>query len=121
MNIALDYDGTYTADPRLWAEFITNCNVRPNYKVYLVTMRYPSECEPHFLEKGMKYIVGYGGITILATSRMAKKPFVEAMGIKIDIWIDDTPEAILMNAAEVWPGKQKPEGQPFDPYDPYRK
>lgn len=86
MRIALDYDDTYTRDPVFWAAFIQMARTR-GHEVMIVTMRYPREpvqdvpCE------------------VIYTGRSAKKDFLEARGIIIDVWIDDSPHWILVNAA----------------------
>ena len=76
-RIALDFDGTYTADPELWNRFIEMC--RDKHDVWIVTMRYSNE------PIGINHPVIY-------TSRKAKKVYCEEKGIHFDIWIDDTPE-----------------------------
>ena len=35
-------------------------------------------------------------------NRHAKKRFCEKLGIKIDIWIDDNPQAVHMDARSIW-------------------
>lgn len=72
MKIALDYDGTYTADPELWDWFIDKLLSR-GHEVVCVTMRYPTE--PIALT-----------IPVIYTSRKAKYSFVPDA-----IWIDDKP------------------------------
>lgn len=49
-----------------------------------------------------------------ATSRMAKRQHMQRLGIDIHIWIDDHPEAVILNAADIWPDPA-PEGQPVVP------
>jgi len=107
MNIALDYDGTYTMDPDLWLPWVYGAITR-GHTVYLVTMRYPSECmnlEPKLIATGLH---------IYPTSRRAKRPFMEHSGVKIDVWIDDNPRAVEEDADAIWP-VSAPEGQPVDP------
>ena len=54
---------------------------------------------------------------IYFTGRLAKRPFMLAKGIKIDVWIDDYPEAVVKDADEIWP-TIAPEGDPVVPiYD----
>lgn len=111
MNFGLDYDGVCTG-PGLtiwasWAKFVRD----HGHKVYLVTMRYPSECHD-ILELLTQNLEG-----VYPTSRMAKKPHMDSLGIKIDVWIDDHPEAIHKNAVEIW-AVPTPEGDPVVPsYD----
>lgn len=82
MRIALDYDGTYTLAPGFWNGFIMNASCQ-GHEVICVTMRYPDSqavvmpCPIHY------------------TSYKAKVPFMEAAGVKIDVWIDDIPKWLL--------------------------
>jgi hypothetical protein len=76
MVIALDYDGTYTADPPLWDAFIQSAQAR-GHTVKIVTMRFASE-----------EIVN-PPVEVIYTSRNAKSAY-----LKPDIWIDDSPHWI---------------------------
>ena len=89
MNISLDFDGTYTSDPRLWDIFITSAAAL-GHNVTVVTMRHPHES-----------IDCLGNLPIIYMRRLAKQQFVEAQGLKFDIWIDDNPYWILHNSVEV--------------------
>ena len=82
--IALDYDGTYTADPPLWNSFI-QAATKSGHRVICITMRTPQEsiqipCDVYY------------------TSRKAKIPFMRDLGIKVNIWIDDMPELLFQGA-----------------------
>jgi UDP-galactopyranose mutase len=87
MNISLDFDDTYTRDPILWDNFVVNAR-RHGHKVYVVTMRYKEEGQEVYeaLAENVDQII--------FTGRMAKKPYVEAKGIDISVWIDDNPFAV---------------------------
>jgi acid phosphatase class B len=93
MNIALDYDGTYTNDPQAWNEFI-DLMQRHGHSVYVVTMRTRAEARDVY-EQLEKRVDG-----IFCTSRKAKRPFMFARGINISVWIDDEPGWILTDAAD---------------------
>lgn len=88
MLIALDYDGTYTEDPRMWDTFI-NLAQSCGHEVHLVTMRAPDE----YVEMGRK------PDRIHYTNRKAKRPFMRALGLDVQVWIDDMPEFVLGSAA----------------------
>ncbi len=93
MNIALDYDGTYTADPDFWYEFINTAKVR-GHDVFIVTFRdedYDKNDELTFLEED--------GVDIFYTKGVAKVWWMEQFGCRVDIWIDDTPAALLSNSS----------------------
>lgn len=86
MRIAIDYDGTYTADTDLWDEWIKQA-VGRGHEVICVTMRHshepidrPIPCE------------------VIYTSRKAKAFYMSAIDRYPDIWIDDHPQWIFENA-----------------------
>jgi hypothetical protein len=100
--IALDYDGCFTEDIMLWRIFASGCDAQ-GHRLIAVTMRYPSELmHDHLYE-----IIGEGNI--FCTGRKAKKPFLEAVGIKPNVWIDDHPQSVFMDAEQIW-GIATPEG-----------
>lgn len=112
MNIALDYDGTFTNDPSMWLRFVADAQ-RQGHSVYVVTMRYPSECDGTrgaILDPRLKSL----SVPVVCTSRMAKRPVCEALGIRIHIWIDDNPEAVHWDASMIWE-TPSPEGNVIDP------
>lgn len=88
MLIALDYDGTYTADPGLWNHFVDVARSR-SHEVHLVTMR--AENEPVRL--------GCHVDRVHYTNRKAKRQYMQARGLDVQIWIDDMPDFILGSAA----------------------
>lgn len=86
MRIALDYDGTYTADPALWYTLILAAR-QCGHEVVCITMRYPTE--PIEVP-----------VPVIYTSRQAKVAFMEERGEKVDIWIDDSPHWLLNDAGD---------------------
>lgn len=93
MNLALDYDGTYSRDPEGWDQFIDLMQMR-EHNVYLVTMRTRSESQEIY-ERLQNKVDG-----IFCTARKAKRSFMYAAGIDINVWIDDEPGWILTDAAD---------------------
>ena len=85
LHLALDYNGTYTTDPGLWADFIYRTEER-GHTVTFVTMRRPSEALI-FVDNPVIY-----------TSREAKLKYCLKQGITFDIWIDDNPKWLFNNA-----------------------
>lgn len=81
MNIALDYDNTYTADPALWAQFIALAKAR-GHDIRIVTAR--SAAEKGDLET----------IPVIYCDRVSKRRIAAAVGFHVDIWIDDRPQAV---------------------------
>lgn len=92
MLIALDYDGTYTADPELWDAFIANA-VERGHRVIIATMRYPNESAEVISNLANK-VDGF-----VFTSRKAKKQEVRLqLKEDPDIWIDDNPDWLYEDA-----------------------
>jgi hypothetical protein len=107
MNISLDWDGTVTAESTGFANFVNDMRAL-GHKVYIVTMRYPSEC----VRDPMMRRWAHGVDGIIPTSRRAKKEVLDELNIKAHIYIDDHPEAVNKSAAELW-DKPSPEGTVF--------
>lgn len=91
MNIALDFDGTYTEDTTLWNRFIKEAQ-RRNHRVFLVTFRAP---EHESLNQDMFDYLKSMKVPLIFTNRVPKRAFTESMGLSIDIWIDDNPDLII--------------------------
>jgi hypothetical protein len=85
MRIALDYDGTYTRDPVLWAKFIADC-VGRGHEIICVTMRYEDEMLSDF------------PCEIVYTGRKGKVGFMAKRGRPVDIWIDDMPHLLMLDS-----------------------
>lgn len=90
MIIALDFDKTYNAEPVLWDAFIMMAE-QSGHKVIIATYRHPVEdWDPLFDNLTIdKYF----------TDGKAKKPFLEALGVTVDIWIDDNVHSIIADSA----------------------
>tara|TARA_Y100000033_G_C2737453_1_gene106637 strand:+ start:779 stop:1090 length:312 start_codon:yes stop_codon:yes gene_type:complete len=86
MNIAIDYDDTYTLSPDVWNQII-DILLKQNNNVYCVTKRYAENAEDivkTFANKSVPIIYAV----------KSKLEAVSEAGIKIDIWIDDKPQSI---------------------------
>lgn len=99
MNILLDHDGTYSVDTHLWDMFIHHA-IGNGHDVYMVTSRCDNDPLPYY---------GYlhaADIPIYYTNYMAKRQFMEDLGIKVDVFIDDNPKYIdedyPQEVAEYW-------------------
>lgn len=88
MIIALDYDGTFTVNPSLWAKFVHDCKIC-NYEVICITMR----------NSLTELIDIYVPMKVYYTNRQAKMDYCKANNIKVDIWIDDNPGWIFDDAS----------------------
>ena len=90
MIIAIDYDETYDMDPTFWEEVKHLAECR-EHKVICVTARYtkPGTHDRH--ERVPSF-------PIYCTSNQPKRAYMASLGIKVDVWVDDSPESIVSYA-----------------------
>lgn len=87
MLIALDYDGTYTADPELFLAFISMAKER-GHEVVCVTARNTEEASimcPDLI----------GSVEVIATDRASKAHHMASLGRMPKVWIDDNPHKVF--------------------------
>ncbi len=87
MMIGLDYDGTFTADPDLWRQFVSDAQRRGHVVVCVTARRTPPDFsrEPRLP----------AGVPIVCTGGQPYKKHAAAKeGYPVDIWIDDMPGVI---------------------------
>jgi hypothetical protein len=87
MNIALDFDDTYTRDPELWDQFISNALAR-KHDIRIVTFRKRIMTDP-----ALDYLALT--IPVIYTEYTQKRAFTNKMDWIVDVWIDDSPEFIV--------------------------
>ena len=85
MNIALDFDDTYTRDPELWDQFISIARSR-GHDIRVVTFR-----KSTMRDSALDNI----GIPVIYTEFTQKRKFTNKLGWIVDVWIDDSPEFIV--------------------------
>ena len=89
---AIDFDGTFTADRELWSCWIKNAQSR-GHRVYCVTAR-RDDGENREILSGV--FAGCGvNVPIIFSNLGSKMHTMEKRGIKVDVWIDDAPHALV--------------------------
>lgn len=95
MLVALDYDNTFTRDPKAWIDFI-HLMQREGHTVYCVTMRFGTNPkEANEVQQALGHLVD----GVFFTNRKAKRAYMLERGIHVNVWIDDLPDFIIMDAA----------------------
>lgn len=87
LTIAIDFDDTFTADEELWKLFIDVAKMR-GHNVICITARNPTEDNVRDVPKAI-------GVPVYFTSGGEKLKFSEEHGLSVDIWIDDSPYALI--------------------------
>ncbi len=80
MQIALDYDGTYTEDPEFWEEVKSLADFF-GHSIFFVTKRGPNN----------KGEIPVGDWQVHYCDRKAKVEYCKLKDIEVNVWIDDDP------------------------------
>jgi MarR-like DNA-binding transcriptional regulator SgrR of sgrS sRNA len=87
LKFALDFDETYTADPELWSQWISNAIYR-GHSVTFVTFRFEHLEQPSANEDIREAAAEHGINIVFCNARQKSHCFTA------DIWIDDMPALI---------------------------
>jgi len=91
LNIAVDFDDTYTLNPVMWNEII-KILFKSNFNVYCVTARPDDHMKAVY--EALDGVVPRD--MIINTSLRCKRDHLRKHhNIHIHVWIDDTPDAIV--------------------------
>lgn len=93
LTISIDFDRTFAADPALIGEFAEKAKADGN-TVVMITRREDTPEDRKVIEDTLgKYAEAFDSV-ILAGPEMQKESAAKQAGIKVDIWIDDSPQTI---------------------------
>lgn len=92
LTFALDFDDTFTADPELWAAFIRQAKDRGHH-FFCVTARRQSESNVDLINAAFDQ--WQCQMPIIFCNLHSKVTTMEKRGIRVDIWIDDAPFALV--------------------------
>lgn len=93
LRFSIDFDDTFSADPGLWAMFIRQARERGHRFVCFTCRR---ECEENLEEMGALFEhFGVLNMPIVFCNAGSKQWTADQKGIRVDIWIDDSPHAIV--------------------------
>jgi len=95
MTISIDYDYTYSLDPATWNQVIQVLQAA-GHQVYCVSARHYWQTKEIYESVGKEI----GLDKCFLTDRLAKRDYMLKRGIQVDVWIDDTPEAIIEDKQE---------------------
>lgn len=94
LNIAVDFDRTYSADPATWLHIMRYLHSQ-GHNPFIVTARNQDLDGNDYLDA-----IAQTGFDIYWCDGVAKRwCLANHYDVKVDIWIDDKPENILYNSA----------------------
>ena len=100
LTVAIDYDDTLSLKPNMWREIIPLFKAF-GFKVYIVTYRFQSGAGNNYWgfasdNSDMDWAIELAD-GVVFTGAKSKRLFCQNLDIYPDIWIDDTPDAIVFN------------------------
>ena len=95
MNIALDFDDTYTRDPIFWDQFI-QMSMDRGHDIRIVTFR-----KSTMTDSALDWLAKQ--IPVIFTEYQQKRSFCDKYGFLVDVWIDDSPEFIVEHRLDIKP------------------
>jgi hypothetical protein len=90
LTYCIDYNHTYTTDPKLWNSIIQLLYLRKNNVVCITRDHNGGEDE---ILDDIGAVIGKKNVYF--THGMSKKDYAKQHDIKVDIWIDDNPKHIF--------------------------
>ena len=81
MLFAIDYDGTYSADPALWEQFATNALANGHDVIICTGRAFRPEVSTTLL--------------VYCSGGQAKAEYLASEGVFPDVWIDDDPASVV--------------------------
>jgi HK97 family phage portal protein len=101
MTVSIDFDRTFAADPALWGEFARKA-VADGNTVVMISRR-PEEDRQTVTETLGDYADAFSQVLLVGGDTM-KADAAQAAGIKVDVWVDDSPQFIRSAEQRAEPG-----------------
>jgi HK97 family phage portal protein len=91
MTISVDFDRTFSADPRLWGEFARKA-VADGNRVVMISRRPETDREEVISSLG-DYAEAFSDVLLVGSDTL-KDDAAQAAGIEVNVWVDDSPQFI---------------------------
>jgi HK97 family phage portal protein len=91
MTVSIDFDRTFAADPQMWGEFAKQA-VADGNTVVMISRRPESDREEVISSLG-DYAESFSQVLLVGGDTL-KADAADAAGIKVDVWVDDSPQTI---------------------------
>jgi HK97 family phage portal protein len=91
MTVSIDFDRTFAADPQMWGEFAKKA-VADGNTVVMISRRPESDREEVISSLG-DYAESFSQVLLVGGDTL-KADAADEAGIKVDVWVDDSPQTI---------------------------
>lgn len=93
MTVSIDFDRTFAADPQLWGEFARKAVADGNTVVMISRRPDTPEDRQTVTETLGDYAEAFSQIMLVGGDTL-KADAADAAGVKVDVWVDDSPQTI---------------------------
>ena len=93
MTISIDFDKTFSADPRLWGEFAMKSQAEGNTIVMISRRPDTNENQKEIADTIGEHLHAFSQIMLIGDKTL-KADAAAAAGIKVDVWVDDAPQTV---------------------------
>jgi len=91
LTISMDFDRTFAADPKLWGEFARK-SVAEGNTVVMISRR-PEADRDEVTKTLGEYADAFSQVLLIGSEKL-KADAAKDAGIKVDVWVDDSPQTI---------------------------
>ena len=107
MTVSVDFDRTFSADPKMWGEFARKA-VADGNTVVMISRRPESDREEVIASLG-DYAESFSRVLLVGGDTL-KADAADAAGINVDVWVDDSPQTITDKPVKR-SRRKKPDGE----------
>lgn len=93
MTVSIDFDRTFSADPKLWGEFAEDA-VENGNTVVMISRRPDTPEDRQTVTDTLGEWAPYFSQVLLVGGDTLKADAADAAGIGVDVWVDDSPQTI---------------------------
>ena len=93
LTISIDFDQTFSADPKMWGEFAMKSDAEGNTVVMISRRPDTPENQKEIADTIGVHMHAFKKIMLIGADAL-KADAAAAAGLKVDIWIDDAPQTV---------------------------
>ena len=93
ITVSIDFDGTFSADPPMWAKFIQSC-IDAGNRVLMITRREDTPENHEYVSKTLGDAEALLDRVIFCGLGKSKSQAADEAGVSVDVWIDDVPSTV---------------------------
>ena len=94
MIISIDFDQTFSADPKMWGEFARQATLAGNIVVMITRRQDTPDNQKEIADTLGVYAAAFSHVMLIGSDTL-KAHAAAAAGISVDVWVDDSPQTVM--------------------------